>query len=81
MMSNTKVKNKTILSCYLYKIKQISFLVDETRVKLMIDEDDEIGSDYINASYIRVRKTFGNCSSLLVDNFIRCYSTPNMIYN
>ncbi|KAJ8967194.1 hypothetical protein NQ314_003024, partial [Rhamnusium bicolor] len=26
---------------------------DETRVKLLIDEDDEIGSDYINASYIR----------------------------
>ncbi|XP_018571714.1 phosphatidylinositol phosphatase PTPRQ isoform X2 [Anoplophora glabripennis] len=26
---------------------------DATRVKLLIDEDDEIGSDYINASYIR----------------------------
>ncbi|XP_056643716.1 phosphatidylinositol phosphatase PTPRQ-like isoform X1 [Diorhabda sublineata] len=25
---------------------------DATRVKLLIDEDDEIGSDYINASYI-----------------------------
>nr|CAH7715829.1 unnamed protein product [Callosobruchus chinensis] len=25
---------------------------DDTRVKLLIDEDDEIGSDYINASYI-----------------------------
>ncbi|RZB89880.1 receptor-type tyrosine-protein phosphatase mu-like, partial [Asbolus verrucosus] len=27
---------------------------DETRVKLKIDEDDEISSDYINASYIKV---------------------------
>lgn len=26
---------------------------DATRVKLLIDEDDEIGSDYINASYIK----------------------------
>ncbi|CAG9819588.1 unnamed protein product [Phaedon cochleariae] len=26
---------------------------DDTRVKLLIDEDDEIGSDYINASYIK----------------------------
>lgn len=26
---------------------------DATRVKLLIDEDDEIGSDYINASYIQ----------------------------
>lgn len=27
---------------------------DETRVKLNIEEDDEISSDYINASYIKV---------------------------
>ncbi|CAH1980358.1 unnamed protein product [Acanthoscelides obtectus] len=26
---------------------------DDARVKLLIDEDDEIGSDYINASYIK----------------------------
>ncbi|CAG9828004.1 unnamed protein product [Diabrotica balteata] len=26
---------------------------DESRVKLLIDEDDEIGSDYINASYVK----------------------------
>lgn len=31
-----------------------NLLVDETRVKLLIDEDDDLGSDYINASYIKV---------------------------